>query len=233
MPVEYHQIAALGAIVEPFSSLSHLLAATVFAGLTFRLLRLARNRDRVRGTAIFAASVVLLLVASGVYHLLPHDGGSRWLLQRIDHAAIFVLIAGTYTPICVYLLSRRLGAGLLIGIWSVAIVGVISKLFFFELIPDEFSTAAYLIAGWLGLLAAIDLWRSRPDFSLRLLLGGGVAYTAGILTEVLFSPVLVRRVIGGHEIFHVAVILGLSLHWAFISGALRVRMPVLERVVPA
>jgi channel protein (hemolysin III family) len=232
MPIVPHQIAAFGAIAEPFASLSHLLAAAVFAVLTFRLVRVARTgAGRTTAAAIFAGSVVVLLISSGIYHWSPVGGDLRSFLQRLDHAAIFVLIAGTYTPICVYLLSRRVRKPLLIAIWVIASLGVAAKLFFFDSIPDSVSTAAYLAAGWLGVVAAVDLSRKRPALRSRLLILGGLTYTAGILTEALFHPVLIHGVVGGHEIFHIAVVLGLGLHWAFISGALR-GIPLLVKSIP-
>lgn len=212
---------------DPFSSLSHLIAAGAFAVLSVPLVRRGVRTDRQRGTGpttgrvsslvIFAVSAVLLLAMSGVFHLLGRDGTARMVFQRLDHAAIFLLIAGTFTPIHVIMFRGPARWAVLAGIWGLALLGVVLKSIFFVSVPPAVGLWLYIGMGWLGAFSFVALARQRGvRFVLPMVLGG-VAYTAGAVVEWLDPAPLIQGVIRAHEIFHVAVIAGLGLHWAFIS----------------
>jgi channel protein (hemolysin III family) len=215
---------------EPVSSLTHLIGAGVFAGLSFFLLRKGRgDSGRVFALGVFASSAVFLLAMSGVYHLLAPDGAGRVVLQRLDHDAIFVLIAGTFTPAHAILFKGRERWVPLCLIWAVAAAGITLKTIFFSSIAEWQGQAFYLAMGWLGTASAFMIWRRYGSSLVRPLFLGGVAYTVGVLMEFLRWPVLVPGVFESHELFHLAVLAGLGFHWQFVlrfaAGAPKVGVP--------
>ena len=155
----------LPGFTDPVSSLSHLAGAAVFAALTPALLRRGRSAGdapgpRARRTlalGIFGASAVGLLSLSGVFHLLAREGPARAVLQRLDHAAIFVLIAGTFTPIQTILFRGRWRWGMLAFVWTLAALGVSLKSIYFTAIPFGVGVALYLGMGWIGALSVIAI----------------------------------------------------------------------------
>ena len=204
-------------ISEPVSSLSHLIGGAFFAFLSPFLLRNSRGHPgRLFCLSVFAFSTVLLLSVSGVYHLLYKGGGAREVLLRLDHAAIFVLIAGTFTP--VYgILFRGPGRWMpLLFVWSVAAAGVIFRTFFFDGFPELLSVSMYLGLGWFGVVAGGVLWRRYGAVFVLPLLYGGLAYSVGALLEFLRIPTLIAGIVGPHELFHVFVLLGAGCHWWFV-----------------
>jgi channel protein (hemolysin III family) len=204
---------------DPVSSLTHLAAALVFAILSFSLIARGRGDGRrVIALAVFAFSCVLLLTLSGVYHLLTPETAARSVLLRLDHAAIFLLIAGSFTPVHAILLRERWQRHLLGWIWAAAIAGLTLKTVYFDAMPPWLGLLMYLGLGWLGLVSTVALARR---FGLRFVLPlvwGALAYTSGAVAEFVGWPVLVAGVVGPHEIFHLAVLAGISFHWAFILG---------------
>jgi channel protein (hemolysin III family) len=225
---------------DPVSSLTHLAGAVLFAILSVPLIARGRgDARRVFSLAVFAFSCVLLLSLSGVYHLLTHDTAARSVLMRLDHAAIFVLIAGSFTPVHAILLRDRWQRHLLGWIWAAAIVGLTLKTVYFNGMPSWLGLAMYLGLGWLGVISIAALARR---FGLRFVLPlvwGGLAYTGGALVEHFRWPVLDPNIFGPHELFHLAVLAGISFHWAFVrriaSGAnarfLHPQVPVLHVLV--
>jgi channel protein (hemolysin III family) len=204
---------------DPVSSLTHLAAAVVFAILSVPLIARGRGEaPRVISLAVFAFSCVLLLSLSGVYHLLTPQTAGRSVLMRLDHAAIFVLIAGSFTPVHVILLRDRWQRHLLAWIWAAAIAGLTIKTVYFDTVPLWLGLLMYLGLGWLGLISTIALARRFGVRFVLPLVWGALAYTIGAVAEFLGWPVLLAGVIGPHEIFHLAVLAGISFHWAFIRG---------------
>ena len=204
---------------DPVSSLTHLVAAVVFAILTFFLIAGGRgDARRVISLAVFAFSCVLLLSLSGVYHLLTPETAARSVLMRLDHAAIFVLIAGSFTPVHAILLRERWQWHLLAWIWGAAIVALTLKTVYFDIVPLWLGLLMYLGLGWLGLISTVALARLFGVRFVLPLVWGALAYTLGAVAEFVGWPVLVAGVVGPHEIFHLAVVAGISFHWAFIRG---------------
>lgn len=202
---------------EPFSALSHLVAAGIFFVLGIVLMYRGRGHaGRVFALGIFSFSIVFLLAMSGVFHLLEPGGTGRAVLQRLDHAGIFFLIAGTFTPIHGLLFIRTLRWGILLLIWIIAVTGITLKSIFFSEIPEWLGLGLYLGMGWLGALTGILLYRRFHFHFIRYLVFGALAYTVGAVFEFLRLPVLVEGVIGPHEIFHVFVLLGIGYHYAFV-----------------
>lgn len=202
---------------DPVSSLTHLAAAVVFAVLGGFLIAQGRgDARRVISLALFAASCVLLLSFSGVYHLLTPETAARGVLMRLDHAAIFVLIAGSFTPVHAILLRERWQRHLLGWIWGAAIAGLTLKTVYFDTVPPWLGLLMYLGLGWLGVISTVALARRFGVRFILPLVWGALAYTLGALADFLAWPVLVPRVVGPHEIFHLSVLAGIAFHWAFI-----------------
>jgi channel protein (hemolysin III family) len=204
---------------DPVSSLTHLAGALVFAILGGFLIARGRGEaPRVISLTVFVFACVLLLSLSGVYHLLTPETAARGVLARLDHAAIFVLIAGSFTPVHVILLRDRWQWHLLAWIWAAAIAGLTLKTVYFDTIPAWLGLLMYLGLGWLGLISTVALARQFGVRFVLPLVWGALAYTIGAVAEFLAWPVLLRGIVGPHEVFHLAVLAGVAFHWSFISG---------------
>ena len=219
---------------DPVSSLTHLAGALVFAILGGFLIARGRGEaPRVISLTVFAFSCVLLLSLSGVYHLLTPETAARGVLARLDHAAIFVLIAGSFTPVHVILLRDRWQWHLLSWIWAAAIAGLTLKTVYFDTIATWLGLLMYLGLGWLGLISTVALARRFGVRFVLPLVWGALAYTIGAVAEFLAWPVLVRGIVGPHEVFHLAVLAGIAFHWAFISRIAGFRSPGIGAALPA
>ena len=211
------QLLSILGFSDPISSLTHLSGAVVFAVLgAFLVARSRGDGPRVAALLVFVFSCVLLLSLSGAYHLLQHDTVARSVLMRLDHAAIFLLIAGSFTPVHVILLHDRWHRHLLPLIWVAAVAGLTLKSVYFDSMPAWAGLLMYLGLGWLGVISTVTLARR---FGLRFILPlvwGGLAYTAGAVLDHFYWPVLLPGVVGPHELFHLAVLAGIAFHWAFI-----------------
>ena len=205
---------------EPVSSLSHLVAAFFFFALSVTLIyRYRPSGLKTIAILVMSFSTVFLLSMSGVYHLLDPSGAGRAVLQRLDHAAIFVLIAGTFTAVHLVMFKGIWRWGMITLIWFFAVIGITLKSIFFNDLPEWIGLSIYICMGWFGVISAIRLWK-HYDFSfIKPLLYGGLAYSIGAVIDFLQYPLLIPGVIGPHEIFHFAVMAGISFHWAFIDRA--------------
>ena len=202
---------------EPFSAISHLLGAVVFLVLGILLLMRGRNTGYGRiYLGIYAVSVVSLLSLSGVYHMMIRGGTAHQVMGRLDHGAIFIFIAGTFTPALGMLFEGwRRWAPLLI-IWTAAITGVTLKTIFFDDLAEWVGLTFYLTMGWFGLFSGILMARRFGFTFIKPLLIGGIAYSVGAVIEFLRVMVVIPGVIHPHELFHVAVLMGAFWHWLFI-----------------
>lgn len=203
---------------EPVSSLTHLIGAVAFACMGYALLVRCRNQPRRPYLAVYSLTCVLLLVVSGVYHSLG-EGGLRNVMLRIDLAAIFLLIAGTFTAVHGTLLAGKKHWGVLGFVWLVAVVGVVLSITSFDSIPDGCWLLMYLLQGWSGLLSAMMIWRRHGPSYVILPFCGGVIFSVGGLIEAAERMVLIPNVVGAHELFHLAVLLGMSCFWIYIFDA--------------
>ena len=175
--------------------------------------RIPRTILRTKRTANAALNVYF-------YHLLELEGVSRAVLQRLDHAGIFALIAGTFTPAHAILFTGFWRWGFLIAIWSLAIAGITLKSIFFNELTEWVGLMGYLGLGWLGIFSAYVTHRLHGFSIIKPLLYGALAYTVGATLEFLRLPIVIAGVIGPHELFHVAVLSGLAWHWIFIRNLL-------------
>lgn len=207
---------------DPFSSITHLLAAFFCLIYGFKLINLAGTvRERVIAVRVFIYSAVFLLSMSGVFHLLEHDTTGRAVLQRLDHAGIFALIAGTFTPVHTILFKGFWRWGFLLLIWTLAILGITLKSIFFNEMAEWFGLFLYLGLGWLAIASAYLTHRLHGFTVIKPLLYGGLAYTIGASLEFSQYPIIIAGVIGPHELFHIAVLAGIAWHWYFISILLK------------
>jgi len=212
-------VSARTAVLEPGQSLgeeiansvSHGVGLVAAIGATPLLLSHAAERGGASflvGTSVFAATIMLLYLASTVYHALP-PGKAKRAVQIIDHGAIFFLIAGTYTPFTLGVLRGAWGWTLLTLVWALAVIGVILKVVRGVRYPT-LSLLLYLGMGWLGVVAIRPLWLSVPLSGLVWLLLGGVAYTVGV---VFFTA---ERLGYCHFVWHVFVLAGTSCHFVAV-----------------
>jgi hemolysin III len=191
------------------NSLSHgfaLLAAMV--GTPFLILHAVRLGDPrfIVGASIFAATMLLLYLASTLYHALPR-GRAKRVFRVIEHSAIYLLIAGTYTPFTLGVLRGAWGWTLLGLVWGIAVAGVLLKALN-RMAHPVLSTGLYLLMGWLIVIAAQPLYARVPASGLLWLIGGGLAYTLGVVFFALDS-----RLRYGHFIWHLFVMAGTTCHF--------------------
>ena len=171
------------------------------------------------GGAIFAVSLIALYTISGTYHTITWGRRAHAVLKRMDHAMIFVLIAGTYTPFCLLAASDAWGLSLLAVVWSIAGMGIALKLVW-PGTPRWLGVGLYLATGWVGLVAVTELADWFALIPLLLLAGGGLLYSAGGVIFALRRPDPFPGVFGYHEVFHLLVIAGSILHYSLIAGYL-------------
>lgn len=202
---------------DPFSSMTHLLGAGLFLSWGIRLLiKYHHSLVQTVSLSIYILAVIFMLAMSGVYHLLTPATLGREVLQRLDHAGIFFLIAATFTPIHMLLFHGVMRWAFLLLIWGVAISGITLKMIFFTDMSEWLGMTVYIGLGWLGAISGYLLYRRFGHRFIRHLLYGALAYTSGALLDYSGFPVLLIHIIGPHEIFHVAVLLGITFHWLFI-----------------
>lgn len=217
---------------EPVSCFTHLIGAGVFLVLGIVLLRRGRgHRGRMIALGVFAFACVFLLSISGTYHMLSPGSAGREVLRRLDHAAIFTLIAGSFTAVHALLFRGPWRWGMIAAIWTLAITAITFKTLFFHGVPEWLSLAMYLGMGWIGLLSGVKLHRRFGFRFVRPLLWGALAYTFGAVLEYLRWPVPIPGVVGPHELFHLAVLAGVFFHWRFIHSFTD-RSPILRCQAP-
>jgi len=191
------------------NSISHGIALiAAFVGTPFLIVHAARHGDAglIVGTSVFSATILLLYLASTLYHALPM-GKAKHVFRVIEHSAIFLLIAGTYTPFTLGVLRGAWGWTLFAVVWGLAVAGVAMKAF--DKTPHPiFSTSLYLLMGWLVVIAADPLFARVPPEGLLLLIAGGLSYTAGVAFFATDS-----RLQYGHLIWHLFVVAGTTFHY--------------------
>jgi hemolysin III len=193
----------------------HLIAAIAAAFGAAWLLLVADSPSGYVGGAVFAASLMLLYTTSATYHRFFWRTAIRRMLKRLDHAMIFVLIAGTYTPFCLDV-SLAWGISLLSVVWSLAGAGILLKVIWPDS-PRWLSVGLYVSLGWVAIVAAAEVVDRYAGSPLALLLAGGALYTIGGVVYALRRPDPWPRVFGYHEVFHALVVGGSAIHYAAIA----------------
>ncbi len=210
------QRVTLGKMQNPVRGFLHGFAA--IASLAGGMLLWQHSPDepgRRLALSVFAASLFALYTVSSLYHSVPWQQRWKTRMQRIDHSMIYVLIAGTFTPIACIVIDTPLRYAALGLTWGIALVGAIQKTFF-PALGTWFSVTLQTTQGWLGLLFFLPLVRKLPWQAPLLIVGGGLVYTIGMICFVTERPRLWPRSFSYHEAFHVCVVMGSAAHYAMI-----------------
>ncbi len=181
----------------------------VAAGIV--LIVLAQGAPAKWASAVFMATSMLLFGASAVYHRFNWGPKAKAVLKRIDHANIFLLIAGTYTPIAVLALPPEKGLLLLSLVWTGALIGILFRVFWIGA-PRWLYVALYLVLGWAAIMYIVDLFQANAAM-MTLVIVGGVLYTLGAVVYAMKRPNPWPGHFGFHEIFHVCTVLAFLCHW--------------------
>lgn len=204
-------------IKDPGSAITHFIGMlmAIFAAVPL-LIKAAHEPGHLYLTAltIYAASLILLYAASTTYHTVDISEKVNTILKKIDHMMISVLIAGTYTPICLLVLDRKTGIPLLLLVWGIAIAGILIKAFWVYC-PKWFSSVLYIGMGWTCVLAFTQILNTLSPAAFGWLLAGGIIYTIGGVIYALKLPIFNNRHknFGSHEIFHLFVMAGSACHF--------------------
>ena len=207
-------------IREPFNAISHLLGA--FAALVASCLLLFSHATTPAWTIaviIYCFSLVVLFGASGIYHAISARPGTIEILRKLDHSAIYLLIAGTYTPFCVIAFVGFWHWGFLSIIWALALAGIMVKVFIIRT-PRWLTAGLYVVMGWLSIFATQELLLRLLPVTLGWLLAGGVLYTLGAVIYITRKGDLFPGVFGFHELWHLFVLLGAAAHFLAVSTLL-------------
>lgn len=212
---EWYSIAGF---TDPMSSISHLVGTVLFTVLAFFLLRSAwPSRLRFWYSLEFALAVIVLLTMSFVYHMMALGGVARIVMRCLDIAAIFVMIASTFTVFHGILFTGWKRWGVLIPMWIIAITGITLRSVFYDSVPDSVGIGIFLLMGWVGALSSYLIWKTYGSEPLRPIFIGGALYTVGALIDGFGWPIFIPKVWGPHETFHLFVLAALGVHWSFVA----------------
>lgn len=206
---------------EPINGLTHLGGAiAAFVGQIALLIASWGGMAKVTSVIIYGLSLTVLFSTSAIYHLAKVRPGIQVVLRKLDHSAIYLLIAGTYTPFCINAFTGFNRWGLLTIIWAIAAIGISIKVFYFSA-PRWLNTLIYVIMGWMCVVAAPQMSSVLPVAALVWLITGGVVYTLGaaIYTTKIFN--FAPGKFGFHEIWHIFVLLGAFAHFMAIFYLVR------------
>ena len=207
-------------IREPGSAITHFIALMMALFASVPLLvkaGLTSGQENFTAMCIFMLSMVLLYGASATYHSVNLSGKPLRIFRKIDHMMIFVLIAGSYTPVCLIVLGGKQGYTLLATVWGIAIAGMLIKAFWITC-PKWFSSVIYIAMGWVCLFVFRQLLDTLPFAAFMWLLAGGIIYTLGGIIYALKLPIFNAKhsFFGSHEIFHLFVMAGSVCHFIFM-----------------
>lgn len=203
---------------DPISSMTHFIGAVCSVGLTLLMLCVGifiRHLPVVTNLSllVFGLSLIALYSASAYYHFLQTTPEREARFRKVDHAMIYVLIAGTYTPLCLYFMPEGHGLAFISIMWAIALIGIVVKIFWMSA-PRWFSTAIYLLMGW-AIIFDLKAFQGVPMACLTLIALGGIAYSVGAVMYIFKKPNLFKM-LGFHELFHLFILLGSFLHFLAI-----------------
>lgn len=204
---------------EPVNTLTHLTGAVLsVVALVVMLVKGIGNGSglQIAVAIVFGVSLIALYTASTVYHWVPSSKKLHAILRRIDHSMIYVLIAGTYTPVCLLALKGTLGWSLFGAIWGLALLGIVIKLVWFSA-PRWLYTSFYVMLGWLAIIFIVPLYKALPIEGFIWLLVGGLMYSIGAIIYGTKSKKIKISVFGFHEIFHVFILAGSFAHVVMVE----------------
>lgn len=211
-------------IKEPGSAITHFIGMlmAIFAAVPL-LIKAAHEPSRIYviSLAVYSASMILLYAASTTYHTFDISAKINTILKKWDHMMISILIAGSYTPICLLVLKGKTGLILLAIVWSFAIIGILIKAFWVYC-PKWISSILYIGMGWTCVLAFTQILNSMSHTSFIWLLTGGIIYTVGGIIYALKLPIFnnKHKNFGSHEIFHLFVMGGSMCHFVVMYALL-------------
>ena len=209
-------------IKDPGSAITHFIGMlmAIFAGIPL-IIKAAQEPSKIYlfSAIVYMASMILLYAASTIYHTFDISEKVNKRLKKFDHMMISVLIAGSYTPICLLVLEKPLGYILLTIVWSFAILGILIKAFWVTC-PKWFSSVLYIGMGWTCVLAFTQILNAMSPTAFGWLLAGGIIYTIGGVIYALKIPIFNNRhkYFGSHEIFHLFVMGGSACHFIVMYG---------------
>jgi len=203
---------------EPVNSLTHWAgAALALVGLIVLLIVGWDTPAKVISLTVYGLSLVAMFSASATYHMVQVKDRALEIFRKIDHSAIYLLIAGTYTPFCVNAFEGFWKWGMLTIIWSLALIGIIVKVFYIRA-PRWLNAGIYLVMGWLAVSASGQMLAALPAWVLGWMIAGGVIYTLGAIVYITkifnFKP----GVFGFHEMWHIFVMLAAAAHFIAVLG---------------
>jgi hemolysin III len=198
---------------------SHEVAAFVALAACAALVKAAPSTRALIAAITYGVSLALLFAASALYHRPAWAAAPRRWMRRVDHSAIFLLIAGTYTPFCLLLGGRR-GLVLLAVVWGGALLGILRSMLWIDA-PKPLVALIYVVLGWVILPVLPDLRAAVGASGVGLLLTGGLAYSAGALVYATRRPDPAPTVFGYHEVFHALVIAAAACHFAVVLPVVR------------
>ncbi|MCX6084558.1 MAG: hemolysin III family protein [Caldiserica bacterium] len=213
---------------EPFNGISHLLGDLAAIVVTVLLVRAAVLRGGSKAAPsflVYGLSMVLLYSSSAVYHLLDVSPRVHVMLRRLDHVSISILIAGTYTPMCLIALRGRVGTSLCWAVWGLAGAVILTDVFWLDA-PRGLKAGLYVVLGWVAVWALIPLRHAIGWGGIAWMLAGGLAYSFGALLYAIKKPNPWPGVVGFHEIWHLFVLAGSAgfvvLVWRYVLPLVRV-----------
>lgn len=203
---------------EPVNSLTHWAGALLALGGLIALLIIGWDTPaKIISLAIYGVSLIAMFSASATYHMVRVKERALEIFRKVDHAAIYLLIAGTYTPFCVNAFEGFWKWGMLSIIWSLALIGIIVKVFYIRA-PRWLNAGIYLVMGWLALAAAGQMFELLPGWVIGWLIAGGILYSLGAVVYITkifnFKP----GVFGFHEMWHIFVLLAAAAHYVAVVG---------------
>lgn len=202
---------------EPFNGISHLIAAVFAAGGLIWLVFTGSDEPVRRiPLLIYGVTLLLMFASSSAYHSFNARPETMLFLKKFDHTAIYLLIAGTYTPICLHYFEGFWRLPFLGIVWSLTAAGVVLKIFLIST-PRLITAGLYLLLGWLSVLGIGEILRTFPPGALTWLLFGGFFFSAGSLIYIFKKPDLIPNQFGFHEIWHIFVIFGALSHFIMIA----------------
>ncbi len=205
---------------QPVSGLTHLAgAALALAGQAVLLIHSGNRLVDKISLLVYSASLFGLFLASGLYHSICSTTKGIGILRKFDHSAIYLLIAGTYTPFCLMAFHGFWKWGLLAIIWLLAVIGIVANIWMINA-PRWITAGVYVLMGWLIVLAFREMLASLAPVTIHWLFAGGIIYTLGALVystkRLDFKP----GVFGFHEVWHIFVMLGAAAHFVAIYSML-------------
>ncbi len=213
---------AIKKLKDPGSAITHFIGMmmAVFATVPLIIRALSGGTDVTLSCLVFMVSMILLYGASTMYHSFDMGERKNKILKKFDHAMIFVLIAGSYTPVCLLVIGGKTGIVLLSLVWTVGILGIIFKLCWVTC-PKWLSSVMYIAMGWMCVMAFTPIMNNTATSEFVWLLTGGIIYTIGGIIYAIKTPRIKaynesHRYFGTHEIFHVCVMLGSLCHFVMI-----------------